>query len=71
LDFELMWGVRDHADITSYGANVLGGRAAIPRMLDLFERHGIRATWATVGFVFCESKDELKRTVVASVICEI
>jgi peptidoglycan/xylan/chitin deacetylase (PgdA/CDA1 family) len=59
LDFELMWGVRDHADIISYGANVLGERAAVLRMLDLFERHGIRATWATVGFVFCEGKDEL------------
>ena len=59
LDFELMWGVRDHADISSYGDNVMGGRAAIPRMLELFERNAIRATWATVGFVFCESKDEL------------
>jgi len=59
LDFELMWGVRDHETVDSYGANILGARAAIPRILDLFERHGIRATWATVGFVFCESKDEL------------
>lgn len=59
LDFELMWGVRDHADINSYGANILGVRRAIPRMLDLFDRYGIRATWATVGFLFSESKDEL------------
>jgi peptidoglycan/xylan/chitin deacetylase (PgdA/CDA1 family) len=59
LDFELMWGVRDHSDIRTYGANVSGVRAAIPRMLDLFEWYSIRATWATVGFVFCESKDEL------------
>ena len=59
LDFELMWGVRDHADISSYGANILGVRAAIPRLLDLFGRFNIRATWATVGFLFCESKDEL------------
>jgi peptidoglycan/xylan/chitin deacetylase (PgdA/CDA1 family) len=59
LDFELMWGVRDHADVNSYGENVRGVRVAIPRMLDLFERNGIRATWATVGFLFCESKDEL------------
>ena len=59
LDFELLWGVRDHATRESYGANILGGREAIPRMLDLFGRHGIRATWATVGFLFCESRDEL------------
>jgi peptidoglycan/xylan/chitin deacetylase (PgdA/CDA1 family) len=28
-------------------------------VLDLFERFAIRATWATVGFIFCETKDEL------------
>jgi hypothetical protein len=32
LDFELMWGVRDHATRDTYGANVLGGREAIPRI---------------------------------------
>ena len=59
LDYELMWGVRDHATRESYGPNVLGGREAIPAMLDLFHRRGIRATWATVGALLCESKDEL------------
>lgn len=59
LDFELLWGVRDHADRDSYGANVLGAREAIPRLLDLFAENGIRATWATVGFLFCEDRDEL------------
>jgi peptidoglycan/xylan/chitin deacetylase (PgdA/CDA1 family) len=59
LDFELLWGVRDHSDRKSYGENILGARDAVPRMLDLFEKCGIRATWATVGFLFCESKDEL------------
>jgi hypothetical protein len=59
LDYELMWGVRDHATRDSYGANVLGGRQAIPAMLDLFHRRNVRATWATVGALLCESKDEL------------
>jgi hypothetical protein len=59
LDYELMWGVRDHAGRDSYGQNVLGGRRAIPVMLDLFHRRGIKATWATVGALLCESKDEL------------
>lgn len=59
LDFELLWGVRDHADRSSYGANVLGARAAVPRILDIFAQHNIAATWATVGFLFCENKDEL------------
>lgn len=59
LDYELMWGVRDYATRESYGPNVLGGRQAIPAMLDLFHRRNIRATWATVGALLCESKDEL------------
>lgn len=59
LDYELMWGVRDYATRESYGPNVLGGRKAIPAMLDLFQRRGIRATWATVGALLCESKGEL------------
>lgn len=59
LDFELLWGVRDHSDKQAYGQNVLGARDAVPRMLELFTARDIRATWATVGFLFCETKDEL------------
>lgn len=59
LDFELLWGVRDHADRDSYGKNVLGARTAVPKMLELFAENGISATWATVGFLFCETKEEL------------
>ncbi len=60
LDFELLWGVRDPAPKQSYGPNVLGGRAAIPRLLELFGRHGIHATWATVGFLFAENEARLR-----------
>ncbi len=59
LDFELLWGMRDHATRAGYGANILGGREAIPAMLERFERHGVQATWATVGALFCESREEL------------
>jgi peptidoglycan/xylan/chitin deacetylase (PgdA/CDA1 family) len=59
LDFELMWGMRDRFSVEEYSANLLGVRDAIPRILDLFERSSIRATWATVGFLFCETKDEI------------
>jgi peptidoglycan/xylan/chitin deacetylase (PgdA/CDA1 family) len=59
LDFELMWGVRDQLNITRYGANILGVRDALPRILELFEEFDIRATWATVGLLFCENRDEL------------
>ena len=59
LDFELMWGVRDKRTTDQYGANIIGGRDAVPRMLDKFHRHNIRATWATVGLLFCETKEEM------------
>ena len=59
LDFELLWGMRDHADKVSYGKNILGVRDAIPRMLGQFEKFGIHATWATIGMLICESKEEL------------
>jgi len=61
LDFELAWGVLDTPGAEGpYKANLLGAREAIPRMLDLFERFGVAATWATVGFLFAESRDELE-----------
>lgn len=61
LDFELFWGMQDGHTLASYKENVLGGRKAIPRLLQLFRDHGIHATWATVGFLFAENSDEARR----------
>jgi len=60
LDFELFWGMLDQCKLEDYQDNVLGGRAAIPRLLKLFETYGIHATWAAVGFLFAENYEELK-----------
>ena len=60
LDFELFWGMQDGWSLSEYEANVLGGRKAIPQMLELFQKHGIHATWATVGFLFGENEQELR-----------
>ena len=59
LDFELLWGVRDKRTIASYGENIMGVRKALPAMLDLFTKYQVRATFATVGFLFCRNKQEL------------
>ncbi|GAL83793.1 hypothetical protein MYP_1021 [Sporocytophaga myxococcoides] len=59
LDFELLWGVKDHRTKEDYGENILGARKAIPLMLDLFERKEIHVSWATVGFLFYDKKKEL------------
>ena len=62
LDFELHWGVRDYASPTGpYRANLDGAREAIPAILRLFEEHNIRATWATVGFLFAEGANDILR----------
>ncbi len=59
LDFELLWGVRDVVSKDAYGRNILGVRDAVPALLEAFERNAIRATWATVGMLLCETKDEI------------
>lgn len=59
LDFELNWGVHDVFELEHYQENILGVRQAIPRMLELFNRFDIHATWATVGMLFFENKKEL------------
>lgn len=59
LDFELLWGVRDKKTPDTYGNNILGVWEAIPKILETFDKHKIKATWATVGFLFASSKREL------------
>ena len=61
LDFELMWGVRDHRTVKEYGDAVIGAREVIPEILKLFTEHDIRASWATVGLLFANTKEELFR----------
>lgn len=63
LDFEQYWGMRDHVPLESYQENLLGARLAVPALLKLFAEHAIHATWATVGFLFFESREELMRSI--------
>jgi peptidoglycan/xylan/chitin deacetylase (PgdA/CDA1 family) len=59
LDFELMWGMRDVRTLHDYGRNILGVRQAIPAMLSLFGQYDVKATWAAVGMLMFETRDEL------------
>lgn len=59
LDFELFWGVQDCHTYDDYGQNVLGGRKAVPRLLEILKKHNIHCSWATVGMMFAENKQEL------------
>ncbi|MGE0772975.1 MAG: polysaccharide deacetylase family protein [Cyclobacteriaceae bacterium] len=71
LDFELHWGgfekwTLNHSyqsPVTSYqnrySRYFLNTRLAIPKMLELFQRYEIHATWAAVGMLLNDSKEEL------------
>ena len=60
LDFELHWGVFDSLG-KSYNENILGARKAVPKILALFEKYHINATWATVGLLFNESDEDYRK----------
>lgn len=60
LDFELFWGIRDKFTLEEYGPNVLGVWEIFPRLLEVFSKYDIHATFATVGAMFSKDLDELK-----------
>jgi hypothetical protein len=62
LDFELHWGGFEKWPLDNYRNYFLNTRTAIPQMLDLFGRHEVHVTWATVGMLFTKSKAELTAT---------
>lgn len=59
IDFELLWGVWDVTSKEKYCNHILGVQKVIPALLELFDRYDIRATFATVGFLFAKTKTEL------------
>ena len=60
LDFELLWGMADHEPLESAGrfAEV---HSIVPRILDLFKKYEIHATWATVGALMAHDDEEFFR----------
>ncbi|MCA1818080.1 MAG: polysaccharide deacetylase family protein [Acidobacteria bacterium] len=66
LDFELMWGSFDSPKFEKFLAHFgrAGGdayaetRGIVERLLALFRRYDVRATWATVGHLFLERCEE-------------
>lgn len=60
LDFEMMWGCHDWSTVEEYGTtNVRQVRSVISRLLELFHKYDIHATFATVGLIFCNNKEEI------------
>lgn len=62
LDFEIHWGVRDYKSPDGdYRRHLVGERQSVPAMLEVFEEYDVAATWATVGFLFAKSKNDLEK----------
>lgn len=59
LDFELHWGGVEKWDIGKKESYFLETRKIIPELLSIFKENDIRATWATVGFLFAKNKSQL------------
>ena len=60
LDFELHWGVRDHVGRHDpLYRRLPEARRAVTELTALFASRSIHATWATVGFLFASTRQEL------------
>lgn len=75
LDFELHWGGFEkwplqHKQVPGkplifYDQYFLKTRSVIPRMLELFERHGVHVTWAAVGLLMHADRKQLENNMPA------
>jgi len=58
LDFELHWGRFDKYSVEKCLSYYSETRKAIPKILALFDKYGVHATWATVGGLMAENLEE-------------
>lgn len=61
LDYELHWGVFDIMSVEDYFENLVNTEKAVDEMIALSNEFDVRLTFATVGFLFAEDKNELLR----------
>ncbi len=59
LDFELHWGGSEKWDLEPRKHYFQRTRQAIPKMLRLFGEYDVHVTWATVGFLFHATREDL------------
>ena len=59
LDFELFWGIFDVRTLESYKSSLEKVFDIVPRLIELSDKYRIKLTFATVGFLFAKSKEEL------------
>ena len=52
IDFELLWGRRDMPNLEYFEKRIPDERKVIDKLLQLFKKYEIPATWATVGKLY-------------------
>lgn len=52
IDFELLWGRRDKSNLAFFEKRIPKERIVIDKLLSLFKKYKIPATWATVGKIY-------------------
>lgn len=68
LDYELMWGCCEWSTPEEYGqTNVANVSKVINRMVKLFHKYGVHATFATVGMIMLKDKDEATQMIPSKV----
>jgi len=63
LDFELYWGVSEKKSLKQYKKNLRNTSDVVSKLLKIFIKYDINATWATVGFLFIKDKMELSNLI--------
>ncbi|MFC3420014.1 polysaccharide deacetylase family protein [Salinicoccus hispanicus] len=59
VDFELYWGYLGFTDYNECVDRFYLTRSVASRMIEVFEKHEMKVTWATVGLLMLENKKEL------------
>lgn len=60
LDFEKYWGMWSDTELANYKANLVNVDHVVLRLLKLFSKRNIHATWAVVGLMFHENESQIK-----------
>ena len=60
LDFEKFWGVFDSKSLDTYAENLNAVNSVVEKLLTLADSYNVKLTFATVGFLFHESKEALE-----------
>lgn len=58
LDFEMYWGMADITEVNDMTPVMQNVHKVVPRLLALFKKYNVHATWATVGALMAENSED-------------